>query len=463
MDSLFSTPNYHNYQQQPQQQQQQQQLYNFFPHPSRQPSPQPNSPHALFLPQQQQSEQQPPQQQRDHETSVDQIQDDQPIDEEPLYVNAKQYYRILKRRVARARLEEVHRLSRQRKPYLHESRHRHAMRRPRGPGGRFLTAEEIAAQKLQSQPAGPSASNSQDGDEDDADRESDIDVDMMTPDNALTPPHIKSPLVPPLDNKPRTTPIIRAAPSSLSSQPPPLQPRPVEDEQHKLRQIPLSAQQLTPLQPHHPPPNPPDSNQHSQQQPQSHQTHHHVHPHPHMHSQFSLGLNSASVNLSHVAAFHQPISHPGTPVPHTPTSVPTNPRVPDRIHLDHEPGGRPDLSQLSAMGHHHLAHESQPSIAIARSQQQQQQQGQNPTPPAVTLRSPYAAMQMHHVPHPHAHARHHHSYVNQAQGLYGEDENNCLFFSSFHLLCFLKDRELQHDFKKGYTTSRYKGEPGFIR
>lgn len=38
-----------------------------------------------------------------------------PIDDEPLYVNAKQYYRILKRRVARARLEEVHRLSRQRK------------------------------------------------------------------------------------------------------------------------------------------------------------------------------------------------------------------------------------------------------------------------------------------------------------------------------------------------------------
>ncbi|KXS11234.1 hypothetical protein M427DRAFT_439935 [Gonapodya prolifera JEL478] len=83
-------------------------------------------------------------------TSLDEM---QYPEADTLYVNPKQYRRILLRREARNRWDAKVKSAQEAastgpRGYLHESRHRHAMRRPRGPGGRFLTAEEMKEWKL---------------------------------------------------------------------------------------------------------------------------------------------------------------------------------------------------------------------------------------------------------------------------------------------------------------------------
>jgi len=70
------------------------------------------------------------------------------LKETPFYINVRQYKRILKRRVARQRLEVRSRYALEsRRFYLHESRHKHAIRRSRESGDKFLNKDELKRQR----------------------------------------------------------------------------------------------------------------------------------------------------------------------------------------------------------------------------------------------------------------------------------------------------------------------------
>ena len=70
------------------------------------------------------------------------------FDNKYIYINGKQYHRIMKRREMRKKIKEAieenlgKNKNEKNKKYHHESRHRHAMNRERGKGGRFISKKK---------------------------------------------------------------------------------------------------------------------------------------------------------------------------------------------------------------------------------------------------------------------------------------------------------------------------------
>ncbi|KAI5192722.1 hypothetical protein NECID01_2054 [Nematocida sp. AWRm77] len=78
-------------------------------------------------------------------------------EEQPIFVNASQYPYIKRRKERRDYLDSLEK--KKDVGYQHESRHKHAMKRPRAPSGRFLTKEEAKSQSATPSPSVTQSAN----------------------------------------------------------------------------------------------------------------------------------------------------------------------------------------------------------------------------------------------------------------------------------------------------------------
>jgi len=237
------------------------------------------------------------------------------------------------------------------------------MRRPRGPGGRFLTAEEIAAQRAAATEA-EAARDDDDERDDGEDSPRDMAVDSESSPVSPNPsrPVASQPSAQSQPPAPAPVPALAPAPAPSQQQ----QQPPVNQFQTGHRTNPVNLLNI----PYH------------QIQPQQPQTSTSPTLYQDMRVPSHPQAQSAAPTLptySHarLRGFHAPPQPPPAAPPPTPTSA------------------TPLPSQIAAV---HTAASPVPGV----------------------LRSPFNVMQMHHIPHPHAHARHH-TRLNIAQGLYGPD------------------------------------------